>query len=391
MTHDIAPTTPATMPADASATTELVATLGRDDYCSPEIFEIERQRIFHRGWMYAGHISSVPAGARRVVDVAGESVIVARTRDGDLHAFANVCRHRGSQLCDAATPDGAHDQLDTGSIQCPYHAWTYSLDGRLLSTPRVDRAEIDRDEYGLWEYRVDVWNGLVFVSLDAAAAPLDEWLAVHGDGIDQFVDIPFGELSLVARTSADVAANWKILIENYEECLHCPVVHPELVERIPLYQSGAVLDPDRDDWGVELAGRAIGLSLAPEDDLPRLPGISEEDARLYRGAAVFPNLLVDVVGNGAVLTTLLPHGPDRTTVVAEYLFAPGVTADSGHDAQSTIDFNELVAQQDNAVCEAVQRGVASISFTRGVLTAKDSLVAGFDVHYVRARGAATDD
>jgi len=212
---------------------QLTPTLGRDDYCSPAIFEIERQRIFHRGWMYVGHASSVPGGARRVVDVAGESVIVARTREGALHAFANVCRHRGSQLCPVAGPSGAHDQLDTGSIQCPYHAWTYSLDGRLMSTPRVDRAEIDRDQYGLWEYRVDDWNGLVFVSLDAAAPPLDEWLGAHGDGIDQFVDVPFGDLSLVARTSAEVAANWKILIENYEECLHCPVVHPELVERIP--------------------------------------------------------------------------------------------------------------------------------------------------------------
>jgi Rieske 2Fe-2S family protein len=368
-------------------TSRLTPTLGRDDYCSPQIYALERQRIFHRGWMYAGHDSSVPAGARRVVDIAGESVIVTRTRDGVLHAFANVCRHRGSALCSAAPSGSSHDQLDTGSIQCPYHAWTYSLDGRLLSTPRVDRDEIDRDEYGLWHYRVDVWNGLIFVSLAADGPSLDDWLAEHGDGLDQFVDIPFAELSLVERTTAEVAANWKILIENYEECLHCPVVHPELVERIPLYQTGAVLDPDRDDGGVELAGRAIGLSLAPEDDLPRLPGISEQDAHLYRGAAVFPNLLVDVVGNGVVLTTLLPHGPDRTTVIAEYLFAPGVTAESGHDVRSTIDFNELVAAQDNAVCEAVQRGVASVAFTQGVLTAKDSLVADFDVHYVRARGA----
>lgn len=371
-----------------SIATDVTPTLGRDDYCSPQVFEIERRRIFHRGWMYVGHVATVPAGARRVVDVAGESVIVTRARDGRLHAFANVCRHRGSQLCEAAHSAAAplDEQLETGSIQCPYHAWTYSLDGRLLSTPRVERHEVDREQFGLWEHRIDEWNGLIFVSLNSSAPPLGEWLAVHGDSLDQFVDIPLGELSLVRTTVAEVAANWKIIIENYQECLHCPVVHPELVERIPLYQSGAVIDPDRDDWGVELAGRAVGLSLAPDADLPVIPGVNDDDSRLYRGAAVFPNVLVDVVGNAVVLTTLLPVAPDHTIVVGEYLFAPGVTPDSGHDIDSAIDFNELVGRQDNAVCEAVQRGVASKSFTRGVLTEKDSLVAAFDVHYVRARG-----
>ncbi len=367
-------------------TTAPTPTLAGADYCSARVFEAERERIFHAGWFFVGHISSIPVGGRRVFEVAGEKAIVTRDEDGALHAFANVCRHRGAMLCDPT--DHTELELDCGppSIRCPYHAWTYGLDGVLLSTPRVGRDEIDRENRGLWRYRVDQWNGLVFVSLADDVGELGAWLREHSPDLFEFDDIPISELTLVQRTMSEVAANWKIIVENYQECLHCPIVHPELVDVIPVYQTGHVLDPERDDGGVELVDHGNSFSATGVAALPVLPGLVDDEEHLYRGAAVFPNLFVDVTGTGLVLTTLFPVAPDRTVVVGEYLFAPDFADSPEHDPSEVIAFNELVGRQDNVVCERVQQGVSSKSFVGGVLTDKDDLVASFNRHYLAVRG-----
>src|SRR5215207_2338914 len=182
-------------------------TLTGNDYWSPEVFAAEQRTIFHTGWIYACHVDSLPAGHRRVVDVAGESVIVARDVDSSLHAHANVCRHRGSQLCDPTA------EAAKGAIRCPYHAWTYALDGRLRATPRVDD-QIDRTSLRLWPRHVDQWNGMIFVSVAVEPPGLHEWLHTHSAWIRQFDALPLGELRVGARTRTEVRANWKIVMEN---------------------------------------------------------------------------------------------------------------------------------------------------------------------------------
>lgn len=359
------------------------ATLGRDDYCSADVFATERRSIFHAGWYYACHVGSLPLGHRRVVDVAGESVIVSRDLDGALYAHANVCRHRGSQLCDA-TEDGSPGK---GSIRCPYHAWTYGLDGALRATPRVDD-DIDRAGLSLWPYHAAAWKGMVFVSLAARPVPLDRWLSEHTPWLSTFEELAIESLVVGARTETTVAANWKILIENYQECLHCAVVHPELVELLPIYRTGNVLDPDREDGAVVLLAGADSFTLDGTSDLSVLPGTTPEQANLYRGAAVFPNVLLDVTGTSASLTALFPVDPGTTVVVAEYLFGAHDAESPGFDPGPVVAFNELIGSQDYEVCERVQRGVASRAFQGGVLTAKDSLVAEFVEHYRTTLAAA---
>lgn len=361
------------------STDRLIPTLGSDDYCSPHVFEIERERIFHRGWYYVAHSSSLPAGHRMVADVAGESLIVSRDLDGCLHAHANVCRHRGSQLCESSS------SVTKGSIRCPYHSWTYGLDGALLATPRVDD-DFDRGELSLWPHHADEWNGMMFVSLADRPPALDAWLGEHTPELLQFADLPIGDYRIGARTEAEVAANWKILLENYQECLHCAVVHPELVEVIPLYRSGAVVDPDRPDGSVELIAGGDSFSGNGRSDLALLPGIDGDRITTYNGAAVFPNVMVDITGTSMSLTALFPKGPDRTVVVAEYLFGADDVARPDFDPTPIVDFNELVGRQDLDVCAAVQRGVSSKSFTAGVLTHKDALVADFVRQYLDTRG-----
>jgi len=358
------------------------ATLGRDDYCSPAVFDTERRRIFHAGWFYACHVGSLPPGHRRVIDVAGESVIVAREPDGGLYAHANVCRHRGAQLCDPTT-DGAAAK---GSIRCPYHAWTYGLDGALRATPRVD--DLDGSEVRLWSYHAASWKGMVFVSLATQPVALDDWLRRHAPWRDEFEALDIERLVVGARTESVVNANWKILIENYQECLHCAVVHPELVELIPLYRTGNVLDPDRPDAAVALVDGAHSFTRDGRSALSVLPGTAPHEVAVYRGGAVFPNVMLDVVGTSASLTALFPVGPETTVVVSEYLFNERDAEAEGFDPEPVVEFNELVGSQDYEVCERVQRGVASHAFAGSMLTAKDSLVADFVEHYRTTLAAA---
>jgi Rieske 2Fe-2S family protein len=359
-------------------------TLSGHDYTAPSVYAVERERVFFRHWYYACRAERLAEpGAFVAVDVVGESIIVVRGRDGALRAFYNVCRHRGSRLCDEA-----HGQL-RGAIKCPYHAWSYGLDGCLIGTPNVDADEVDRASLSLWPAAVDVWEGFVFVHLGEQPEPLEGWLADQDDDPLTFSRFRLGELRTARRTERVVEANWKIVVENYNECLHCPTVHPELVALIPTYRRGSVVEDGRDDGGVSLAPGATSLSNGGRSTVPVLPGLSERDATSYFGAAIFPNLLLDIAANSAVATALVPLGPDRTLLVSEYLFRQEAIAEPGFDPSDVVDFNELIASQDAAVCERVQLGVSSRAFTHGVLAEKDGLLASFNARYLAARGDVT--
>lgn len=351
-------------------------TLSRLDYCDDDVFELERQRIFHRGWFYVARADTIGVGGRLVVDVAGESVLVVRDVDGVLHAHANVCRHRGARLCDASQPTG------TGSIMCPYHAWTYALDGRLVSTPRVDDDEIDRTPLRLWSIAVDEWQGFVFVNLSTRPMALREWLSEWSPDLFAFEELELGRLRTARRTETTVAANWKIIVENYQECLHCALVHPELVDLVPLYRTGRVVDPSRTDGGVVLANAGTSFTRSGGSQLPVISTMPAEHLHVYRGATVLPNMFVDVTATSVIVSSMFPSGPAATLTAMEYLVEPAA-ADA--DLEPLIEFSELVGRQDYVVCERVQQGVSSRAFEHGVLTPKDDLVIDFTQRYLAMR------
>ncbi len=352
-------------------------TLSRRDYTSAETYELERQRIFHRGWIFAGRSDRLKPGNRTTIDIAGESVLLTRDLDGTLHAFANVCRHRGSRLCDGP------DDSTQGTLMCPYHAWTYRLDGRLVATPHLSDDEIDRGSLPLWRHHLRTWAGFVLLSLAAEPPEFDDWLHTYGAQLVALQRYGFGNLEVAVTTTTEVAANWKIIIENYQECLHCARVHPELTELVPTYRTGWVYEQNRDDGGVTLS-RGNSFGFASDRELPLLPGIVGTDITSYFGGTGFPNMFIDVTGTSAIATTLLPSGPASTTVIAEYLFAPSTIASPDFDPTPIVQFSELVGAQDNLVCERVQRGVSSRSFTTGVLSAKDDEILWFYEMYHRA-------
>jgi Rieske 2Fe-2S family protein len=357
-------------------------TLPGADYHADDVYEVERQRIFFATWMYAGRSERAERpGQFFTVDIAGESLIVTRNNDGRLRAFYNVCRHRGSRICEE--PRGETKAV----FQCPYHAWCYDLDGALVATPRVGRDEVDRSALSLKPVHVDEWMGFVFVNLDQQEpAPLLATLDSHYDTPLRFADFGLDVLRTGFETESVVAANWKIIVENYDECLHCPIVHPELVEAIPTYKLGMTFDPNRADGGVALATGGNTYSNDPRARRTLLPNMTEEQASSIYGCQVFPTMFLDIAGSNVVVTRLAPEGPRQTRVFSEYLFMPEEIASDDFDPKPVVDFCELVAHQDYVVSERVQRGVESRSFTHGVYPEKDEYVHQFNEYYRQVRG-----
>ena len=354
-------------------------TLPGEAYTSPEVFALERERIFFADWMAIGREEQLAnPDDLLVADVAGESVIVTRLKDGGLRAFYNSCAHRGTKLCD----DGP-GHAKSGVIKCPYHAWTYTTDGRLVGTPNVHTDEgFDRDRHPLFSVAVDTWDGFIFVNLsDEAPKRLADWVREDPADAGAFERYGIGDLRVGARLEYEVRANWKIIIENYHECLHCPQVHPELVNLIPAYRYGDVQE-DPDSWAVHLADGATSMTMDGRSNHPRLPGISDEDARCYYGAHLFPNVSLDLTSDCVVAGYLFPVAPDLTRCVEEFLFRPETIADPAFDPSDLVEFGTLVSGQDSAVCEREQRGVRSRGYRGGgVYPFEDRFASEFDEHY----------
>jgi Rieske 2Fe-2S family protein len=360
--------------------------LPADAYRTEAAFESEIDSVFRRTWACVGRSEHVAEpGAYYATDVAGQNVVVVRDHDGELRAFHNVCRHRGALLCDAGT--GTLKR----AIKCPYHAWAYGLDGQLIGTPNVRPDEIDRSQYRLHRMPVAEWEGTLFVDLGGQGGSFEDYIASHDDDPRALERFNAGDLRIARTTTREVAANWKIVVENYRECLHCPTVHPELVDMIPAYRSGGIAEAEpRADYGVGIKDGAVALTLSGTTTIPPLPGITEEESRSVYGAYLFPNSMVDVQGNYATLTTLLPRGANCTVVVTDYLLPPDVIADPAMESglEQLMQFMELVVDQDSVVAERAQQGIGSRAFDHGVYPEKDAALHAFNERY-RALVAGT--
>jgi Rieske 2Fe-2S family protein len=367
-----------------AASTDARHTLPAAYYHSPEQYAVEQEHLWYEQWVYVGRSETLGAtGSFRTFDIAGQNVLVTRNPDGALRGFYNVCSHRGAVLCDE--PAGTTKAV----FQCPYHAWCYDLDGELVATPRVDKDEVDRSALGLKPVHVDEWQGFVFVNLSRTEPmPLREALAGHYDSPLRFEKHQLERLVTVRTTESVVHANWKIIIENYNECLHCPIVHPELVEVVPTYKRGDTGDRSREDGGVEIITGGTSYSDDPRARKAVLPGMNDEQAHSIYGSQVFPNMFIDVAGSNVVATRLVPEGPAQTRMLTEYLFIPEDIAAEDFDPEPVVQFCELVAHQDYEVSERVQRGVTSRGFAHGVYPARDDYVHQFNQYYRRLMAGA---
>jgi len=346
------------------------------DYADPEVYRRERRLIFQRAWAAVGRDESIAdPGDYLVEDIAGESVFVVRQEDGGLRAFFNACRHRGSRLLET---EGHARKV----IKCPYHTWTYGIDGSLLATPNVRSDELfDRANFPLWGVDVESWGGFIFVNVSGEPRPLRDQLADEPDAPLSFDRWRMEDLRLGAVLEYDVQANWKIIVDNYNECLHCPTVHPELSALVPTFKRGEVEDAP-DAWANRLVDGATSFTMTGRSSLPPLPGVSDEDRNTYRGSYVLPNLMLNFTSDAIRYFILFPRAVDRTTVVMGHLFARE-TVQEGRDTSEIVEFGNLIATQDWRVCELAQRGVSSMPFAAngGVYPYQDRILADFKKRY----------
>ena len=352
-------------------------TLPGEYFTSVEHFAIERERIFARQWLCVGRSDELrEPGDFRQVEVAGERLILVRGRDHAIRALYNVCRHRGSRICEE------RDGRFGGTIQCPYHAWTYGLDGRLLGAPHMKEAEdFDQADWSLHTARTDSWQGFLFVTLADDAPPLSDVFTPMTPRVERFA-LP--ALRPARRIEYDVRANWKLIVQNYSECQHCPVIHPAL-NRLTPWDTGAndlIEGPflggymvlTREGGSMTASGRSCGVPVA---ELP-----AEEMRRVYYYTA-FPSLLLSLHPDYVMYHTLSPVAPDRTRITCEWLFHPDTFARSDCDPSDAVSFWDETNRQDWHICELSQQGVSSRKYSPGPYSPRESLLAMWDQEYLR--------
>lgn len=336
-------------------------------YTAPDIFQREKDLIFAQEWFCAGREEELPTpGNSNVLEVAGESILVVRTEKGELRAHYNVCRHRGARLCETAQDSRWNVNLSggvtpTGSIRCPYHQWTYNLEGELIGAPFLKEAEgFHKEEFSLYPVGVDTWGGFIFLNLNSQHMSADERgvRSQLGPAVEGIRRYPLATLRTARNITYDVAANWKIILENYNECYHCGGLHPELCEIVPDFKKagGSNLTwengiPHRD--GAYTFTKSGTTSRAP------FPGLNEEEKLRHKGELCFPNLMLSLACDHVAAFLLWPLAPNRTRIVCSFLFHPDEIAKPAFDPADAVDFWDLVNRQDWAICERVQGGVSS--------------------------------
>jgi Rieske 2Fe-2S family protein len=331
-------------------------TLAGRYYSDPAIFARENDAIFSKLWVCVGRADDVrEAGSYALRTVANESVILLRDREGELRAFLNVCRHRGARLCTEA-----EGKLHA-TIQCRYHAWTYGLDGRLLGAPNAKKdPSFDAACFGLRNVALTEWEGLVWLCLSDDAPPLSVQLgALH----DRFAHYKVGTLARGARTTYEVHANWKVVVENFSECYHCAGIHPELAAQVPDYRQGRVTGQE---GGAALLGPGMeSLTVSGKTNRPPLAGLRNQDKRAYYGDVFKPNVFLNLHPDYVVAHVMTPIAVDKTRVDCDWLFDAKVAGAPGFDPSDAVDFWNKVNKQDWDVCELAQLGVVSRGYDGG--------------------------
>ncbi len=371
------------------STEQLERTLPTSWYLDAGVFQTEKERIFCREWIGVCREEELPnPGDSQVIEVLGESVLVVRNREGQLRAFYNVCRHRGSRLCRAADEVVAPGRVALAGgitsgrlIVCPYHRWSYDLNGALVAAPHLSGSDFHKQEFHLYPVGIDTWGGFVFLNLTPSEA---QPLAAQLKGIPERLQrYPLAQLRIGATIRYEVAANWKIICENYNECYHCGGVHPELCAVVPSFRDrgGADLDWSR---GVPHREGAYTFTHSGTTVRRAFPGLNEDEQVRHKGELVYPNLFVSVACDHVAVYILKPRTAARTDIICHFLFETHEIEKPDFDPSDTVDFWGLVNRQDWTACEAVQVGIRARVHTHGYFAPMEDY--NLDIRrYVRER------
>lgn len=357
--------------------------LPREAYRDPAWYAAEVEHVWKTSWVHVGRRADLPAGTIRPIELAGQRLILVHDDAGQIRAFHNTCRHRGAELCAA---EGA---LRGGRITCPYHQWTYDAQGRLISTAfGTPTSEFRKEEHGLFPVHLQDWRGFLFVCLsdtppDFRQAPIPE--------LSKLANWPLERLVSAHRREWDMACNWKIFWENFNECLHCPGVHPNLSKRVPLFGRGIMAPNEASGWTPEsppvpsLSEGACTWTVNGKSCGPEFPDLTEAERTEGAGFLTFyPTCYITAHVDFLRVGTLKPLGPERTLLTIDWLVAPETLAASDFDLANLVDFVAEVVDEDAMACEMNQRGLASDRFRSGTLMPQEFDIAYFHA-WLRAR------
>jgi glycine betaine catabolism A len=359
----VAPVGPA--PIDPAAVRACLAGSGTmlpgPAYTDEAVLAWERRVFFAGGWVCAGRTGDLARRrARRAVRIGDDTILLVRGEDGVLRGFHNTCRHRGHELLAPGPATSAP------FITCPYHSWVYDLTGALHKVPSAYELNIDQTQLPLVSVAVAEWQGFVLVNADGSAPALARYL----NGMTELLDgYGCADLVVAAGHSYDLAANWKLVGENYHECYHCSTIHPELC-RVSPPDSGNNYEPTGLWMGgkMSLSPGVATMSLDGRAGVPALPGLTPAQRREVLYLHLFPSLLVSLAPDYVMTHQLWPLDAGRTRVVCQWLFHPDAVAASDFDPAYAVDFWDLTNRQDWAACEGVQRGVRSRGYRPGPLS-----------------------
>jgi Rieske 2Fe-2S family protein len=350
--------------------------LAQKYFVSEEIFARELEHIFSTHWVCVGHQSDILKSKEYfLAEVAGESVIVLRDHGGKVRAFHNVCRHRGTRLCDQIKG------LFHETLQCPYHAWTYSLDGRLLGAPHMDEyTGFDKTDYSLFEVNARLWEGFIFLSLAPEPTPLEKVFAPLA-GKFRHWNLP--ALRSAKRIRYEVHANWKLIFENYSECYHCPLVHPALSKLTPYDSAENDLfeGPFLGGFMPITSGRSLTMSgNACARPVGALDG--PDHARVFY-YSIFPNMLLSMHPDYVMVHQVKPVSTSRVIIDCDWLFHPDAFGRPDFNPDDAIEFWDMTNKQDWHVCELSQQGIASRAYRPGPYSAREGIPAAWDRYYLQ--------
>jgi choline monooxygenase len=340
-------------------------------YRDPDVLEREQERIFARTWQFVAHVSELPEPGRYLTATAGvEPVLVLRDDDGDLRAFRNVCRHRGSRLLSG-----------TGecpkAIRCLYHGWTYRLDGQLIGVPEGRSISgLDKSELGLFPARIEVMCGLIFVNLDMDAEPLAEQVAGLPERLAPYA---FETLEPLEEKPSSQPANWKIVVDNYLEGYHVPIAHPGLMRLldykrydVEVHDNWAWFDaPLRDKPSGNLIERTYQRLVTP------MPGLAEGDERVWRFILIYPNTAIDLYPDQIGIWRINPDGVFKTADQAVTLLPADSDLRSRAARYANRKVNELVSHEDVDLVANVQAGIETRGWEPGPLSGREAAIAWF--------------
>lgn len=363
----------------------LMQTLPRRYYHDDAIYQEEVEKIFCRRWLLACREEELPGpGDFVLVPVGDESIIVVRTNDGGVSAHFNVCRHRGTRIC--VDESGC---FEAGTITCPYHAWKYDLEGTLKAAPlsgEIPDFQKAKADLGLIPAHVARWGGFVFINLEEEPRPFESEMSAL---IGKFEDWKLPELRIACKLDYHLDCNWKIILQNYQECYHCPGVHPLLSKWTPFRSAvhdcvegaviGGYMTLERERGSMTIDGEAAG---------PPVCNVSGDDLQRVHYYSVFPNMLLSPHPDFVLYHRIRPLSVGSSRNDCFFLLHPDVIDNKRtmKRFESAVEFWDQTNRQDWQVCEQMQLGLGSRRFGTGRYTPQEDIPYALDEEVLKALG-----